>query len=708
MNHMAEPRSSPLRTQRTALLPLALVLVSLLSLALLPMITMRSTQELRKRIAKVAEPSRSLVIQVQNALALESASARAYLLTGDRSSMEDRARAAADRERALLRLVPLARRLGPDASARLDELVAGVRPLGALYDSLFTGRLPREKYLASIELQQQRLQNSLAAAAGVDRAIARESAANLAKLQTTERISAAIAVALVLLAIVAALLVANLGTQYRRLAMTLARWSRQQDASIRIANRLDDATTAEEVVHAIENDAVQASAEVLGSDCEVRFQGPEHPAHSATERRLVVPVSANGSKLGELIFERPGHRPQFGEIELAYAGALRELTMAAVRRVTLLEELRESEERFRQIADAIHDVVWLTDAGFTRTLFVNAAYERVWGLPRKAVVNPEALLDGVHPDDRERVRAAQPRGQFDVEFRVVRPDGQVRWVWARGFPVRNERGEIYRIAGITEDITERKLAAESRTRLIRGFTHDVKNPLGAADGFLALLEEEVAGELNAKQKDSVERSRRSIRNALSLIHNLLEIERAEAGQLDVDKRPVDVAGVARDVTEEFRAEAETRNLALSVNVADKESDNGLLVETDHARVRQILANLLSNAVKYTQPGGRITVQAGPRSDGDAPGKGDWVTVDVTDTGTGIPPDKQALLFQEFTRFDPEAAEGAGIGLAISQRVAKALDATITVKSKPDVGSTFTLWLPRSMTAARRRRDPARR
>ena len=394
----------------------------------------------------------------------------------------------------------------------------------------------------------------------------------------------------------------------------------------------------------------------------------------------------------------------------------------------LLAELSESEQRFRQIVEAIHDFIWLSDSHFTKHFYANAAYEEIWGRGRQRLYeNPYALLDGVHPEDVSRVSDALsrlPEGEYDIEFRVVRPDGEQRWVWSRGFPVRNESGAVYRIAGISEDITERKLAESererllqrekearsaseearaaaearreelervtaSRARLIRGFTHDVKNPLGAADGFLALFEEGIFGDLTRKQLESVQRVRRSIGAALGLIGYLLDLARAEAGQLEIHQETLDLFSTAKEVTEDFRAEARAKQQTIELTDVGDES---FTVRSDHARVRQVLSNLISNAVKYTQPGGHIRVRVESRGS-PGPERGDWIAIDVTDDGRGIAPEQQPRLFDEFTRFDPDAAQGSGIGLAISQRIARALGGVITVVSKVAVGSTFTLWLP---------------
>ncbi|HUF12564.1 MAG TPA: ATP-binding protein [Longimicrobiales bacterium] len=235
---------------------------------------------------------------------------------------------------------------------------------------------------------------------------------------------------------------------------------------------------------------------------------------------------------------------------------------------------------------------------------------------------------------------------------------------------------------------------ESRARLIRGFGHDVKNPLGAADGFLELLQERVLGELSDKQAESLERTRRSLGAAIGLIDDLLELARAEAGQLEIRAAATDVREAARETAEEYRAQAETASLTIRIDVPNEFP----IIESDPARVRQIVGNLLSNAVKYTPEGGTVTVAVERREEAPfhaAGGRGTsgWAVASVSDTGRGIPADKLELLFEEFARLDPDVGSGAGIGLAISRRLARALGGDVTVDSEPGRGSTFSLWLP---------------
>ncbi|MBX6364981.1 MAG: PAS domain S-box protein [Gemmatimonadetes bacterium] len=238
----------------------------------------------------------------------------------------------------------------------------------------------------------------------------------------------------------------------------------------------------------------------------------------------------------------------------------------------------------------------------------------------------------------------------------------------------HRRGELERIT-------------ESRARLIRGFSHDVKNPLGAADGYAQLLEAGNLGELDERQREGVRRIRRSIQTAVRLIQDLLDVARAETGEIKVERARTDVARLVREVAEEFRAQATAAGLTLECR-----ADDAVFADTDAIRVRQIVGNLVSNAVKYT-PKGRVTLEVALRDGAEEFRPGEWVAVRVSDTGLGIPEDKRERVFQEFTRLHPEARDGAGVGLANSRRIARLLGGDITLRSEVGRGSTFTLWLP---------------
>jgi signal transduction histidine kinase len=228
----------------------------------------------------------------------------------------------------------------------------------------------------------------------------------------------------------------------------------------------------------------------------------------------------------------------------------------------------------------------------------------------------------------------------------------------------------------------------SRSRLMRGFSHDVKNPIGAADGYAELLHDGVYGDLNARQQESIARLRRCVREALNLIDDLHELARAETGHLPLSSDPVDVAELLGDAVEEYQASASSRRLSLTLDVAAAVP----LLVTSRTRVRQIVANLISNALKYTEAGS-VVVSAGCASASPFGAAGDWVYIQVRDTGRGIPADKLDFIFEEFGRIGGGDQSGAGLGLAISRVLAQALGGQISVSSRIGVGSTFSLWLP---------------
>jgi signal transduction histidine kinase len=230
---------------------------------------------------------------------------------------------------------------------------------------------------------------------------------------------------------------------------------------------------------------------------------------------------------------------------------------------------------------------------------------------------------------------------------------------------------------------------KSRERLVRGFSHDVKNPLGAADGHAQLLIDGVLGELDPRQRESLRRIRSAIESALELIENLIELARAEAGQVAMRTEEVDVVALAEEMGWTYRGVADAVGIDLTVEAS------GTLptIRSDPERIRQVLGNLLSNALKFTPSGGSVRLSVALRAGRRARDPSGWVTLAVRDTGPGISEEEQAILFTEFSRLQPKTTEGAGLGLAISDRVARLLGGEIILNSERGAGSTFTLWLP---------------
>ncbi len=242
------------------------------------------------------------------------------------------------------------------------------------------------------------------------------------------------------------------------------------------------------------------------------------------------------------------------------------------------------------------------------------------------------------------------------------------------------------------DRTERAVAA--RQHLIRGFTHDVKNPLNVADGYADLLRLGLRGELPAEQAVVIGKIRTAIRGAVEIIDTLLEINRVESGGLKLELQSVDLAKLAEDVLEEHAWIAAAAGLELIF----RDPGRAIIVLTDPDRVRQVLKNLLANAVKYTPSPGKVKVQLDFARESGHPG---WVKILVTDTGPGIASEEQERVFYEFYRVPGASVPGQGLGLTISQRIAHLLGGEITLRSVPGQGATFELWLPMHRAAAAR-------
>jgi PAS domain S-box-containing protein len=379
------------------------------------------------------------------------------------------------------------------------------------------------------------------------------------------------------------------------------------------------------------------------------------------------------------------------------------------------DELRERERNFRVLADSIPQNVWIADPEGEAIWFnqrwyeyTGATFEETKGWGWQTLIDPR-FRAGVVARARRAYQSGEP---WEETIPLRGRTGEYRWFLSRMLPVRNSAGRIVRWFGTNTDINQRieadaerarllererearaeaerrreelERVTDSRARLMRGFSHDVKNPLGAVDGFLQLLEEGLLDHLTPRQIEGVTRARQALDGAIELIEDLLAFARAQTGEIEVVRVPTEIATLVRTVAEGYQAQAAAKGLTLTIDLPDMLP----AIESDPDRIRQILGNLLSNAVKYTEHGSiTVTVRV---SDPGATG----VAIYVADTGPGIPAEKQPLLFREFGRLVPKgAARGEGIGLFIAQKMAYALGGEITVVSEVGRGSTFTLWLP---------------
>lgn len=249
-------------------------------------------------------------------------------------------------------------------------------------------------------------------------------------------------------------------------------------------------------------------------------------------------------------------------------------------------------------------------------------------------------------------------------------------------------------------LAENARVSEEKARLVRGVTHDLKNPLGAVVAYCELLQMGGRGPLTSVQAHTISRIRAAAGTMLLAIDELLNLAEAEVGALRIERRPTDLGEVVREAAADYHVIADVSGLRLVVDLPNTLPH----AATDRHRVREILDNLLSNAFKYTPHGGTVTLRASVLEERRGSAPGPWLGLVVEDTGNGIPADARERIFDEFYRLSAEH-RGSGLGLAISRRIARLLGGDLTVESEPGRGSAFTLWLPVSTQPAGR--APAR-
>ena len=228
-------------------------------------------------------------------------------------------------------------------------------------------------------------------------------------------------------------------------------------------------------------------------------------------------------------------------------------------------------------------------------------------------------------------------------------------------------------------------AATAKDRALSTLAHDIRTPLGAIESYSALIQDEIYGPINDRQREALGRVRMSGRHLLSLLDNVMEMARLNAGVLRVESEPVDLTNVAREAVHMLipQSDAKLQTLQLGRPAA-------VVVLADHARVRQVLVNLIGNAVKFTPEGGSVTVDVSQR-DGDG---GPWGEIRVTDTGPGIPEAERASILEPYYRSEGTASlPGVGLGLAISHALVRQMGGQLEVQGGIGVGSSFIIGFP---------------
>ena len=362
------------------------------------------------------------------------------------------------------------------------------------------------------------------------------------------------------------------------------------------------------------------------------------------------------------------------------------------------EALANSEEKFRQIAENIHEIFWMRDAKSDIVLYVNPAYEKIWGRSCESLyTNPQSFLDAVHPEDKSRVIAnlnKNVKKEFEIEYRIVRPDDSVRWVWEHSFPIKNGLGKIYRRAVVTQDITERKQAEEVQRNLekelelnelkIRFFSmvsHEFRTPLSTILISAQLLENSNKEWSEEKKLKNLERIQSSAKTMTQLLTDILTLTRAEAGKLEFRPQPLDLEDFCFSLLEEIKFSTRAQKDILFVSECSQR-----IAWMDERMLRSIVTNLVDNAIKYSPDDSPIYFTLAAES-GHA-------IFQIQDQGIGICKEEEEQLYQAFQRGENVGdVTGTGLGLAVVKKCVELHGGSIKLESKLGVGTTFTVRIP---------------
>jgi PAS domain S-box-containing protein len=363
------------------------------------------------------------------------------------------------------------------------------------------------------------------------------------------------------------------------------------------------------------------------------------------------------------------------------------------------EALRASEERLGLALEAAGMSYWDWNT-VTGESVRSPQLDALFGSPPGSLAGVEAFTERVHPQDRQTIQGwvegATSGGQASqLQFRVIWPNGELRWMHAQARVHLDGGGRPVRMVGVIADITEQHHGAvaltqakqeadranRAKSEFLSRMSHELRTPLNAILGFGQLLQ---LGELSEGQRESVEQVLRGGRHLLGLINEILDVSRIETGSLALSREPVNAQELLKETIDLIRplaAEREVRIQALS------QQDCCWTVQADRQRLRQVLLNLASNAVKYNRHGGTISFSCASAPDGRA-------RISVQDTGPGLSAEKLERLFTPFDRLGAEETEiqGTGMGLVLAKGLMEAMGGTLTADSVEGHGSTFTMEL----------------
>lgn len=381
--------------------------------------------------------------------------------------------------------------------------------------------------------------------------------------------------------------------------------------------------------------------------------------------------------------------------------------------------LRDSEERLRLAIESAKLLQWEYESRTGLWTWTNP--DPSWGAGPRTTATAEEFMSLMHPDDRPRVQmllqeAMDPSGsgQYAAEFRFLRPDGQYRWLSARGrifFEGGDGTRRPVRALGVSVDVTEQKAgqemlaaakeaaenaraiaedASRAKDRFLAVLSHELRTPLTPVLASVSMLQKQ--HRLDSRTQDDLEMIRRNIELEARLIDDMLDLTGIVRGKIELDKKPIDLLTVVNRAVEVCRPDIQARGLEFKIHV----EPGSYIVEGDAGRLQQVFWNILKNSIKFTPHGGRVAMRCQRDTSG-------WVLIEVDDSGVGLEPDQLNHIFDAFAQADPSITRrfgGLGLGLAISRSLVELHGGTIEAFSPgKDRGACFQIRLPSLVSEA---------
>jgi len=378
------------------------------------------------------------------------------------------------------------------------------------------------------------------------------------------------------------------------------------------------------------------------------------------------------------------------------------------------DRLQIVSDYFLKFAEKSRDVFWIRSADYKQQLYLSPVFESIWGISCQEVYdNPDGWLSYLHPDDKERMkksvnsrtRSMKEGAGYGETYRIIRPDGEVRWIRDQSFRIYNHKHKLIGYAGFAQDITEIKrkneylrlekekaeVANRSKSNFLAMISHELRTPLHGIIGLSQVLSEQVMGSEDCRIIEDIQCS---ADNLLALVNDLLDFSKLDSGKMELTMSTFSLVDTVTQVVKSMRSHLNDKPVIINYEISE---NMPRYVEGDNLRVQQVLVNLLSNAIKFT-PSGRIDVVVDmEKCHGSA---SEYVAnFSVKDTGIGIDLDMQSSIFESFFQVGEEyhrAYHGTGLGLAICQQLVDLMGGSIGVESEIDRGSRF--WFSLTLKA----------